>query len=246
MSKTILITGATAGFGLASARLFVSQGWNVIGTGRRAERLDALHQEFGDAFTPLALDMRDREAVTEKLGALSDIDVLLNNAGGALGLEPAYECDLDDWDTMVDTNIKGLLYATHAVLPGMVARNSGHIIMLGSIAGNYPYAGGNVYCGTKAFVKQFSLSLRADLLGKNIRVSNIEPGLAESEFSVVRFKGDEARAAGVYEGTQPITPEDIASTVWWLVNCPAHININRVEIMPVCQSPSGAIVKKGM
>ena len=250
MAKNILITGATAGFGLASARLFASRGWKVIGTGRRAERLHALHDELGDGFLPLPLDMRDREAVTETLGSLpegwQDVDVLLNNAGGALGLDPAYECSLDDWDTMVDTNIKGLLYATRAVLPGMVERNSGHVVMLGSIAGNYPYGGGNVYCGTKAFVKQFSLSLRADLLGKNVRVSNIEPGLAESEFSVVRFHGDEARAASVYEGTQPITPDDIAETVWWIVNCPAHININRVEIMPVCQCPNGATVKKGM
>ncbi|WP_446423797.1 SDR family oxidoreductase [Mailhella sp.] len=250
MAKIILITGATSGFGLASARLFASRGWKVIGTGRRAERLSALHDELGDAFLPLPLDMRDREAVSDKLGSLpegwQDVDVLLNNAGGALGLDPAYECSLDDWDTMVDTNIKGLLYATRAVLPGMVERNSGHVVMLGSIAGNYPYGGGNVYCGTKAFVKQFSLSLRADLLGKNVRVSNIEPGLAESEFSVVRFHGDEARAASVYEGTQPITPDDIAETVWWIVNCPAHININRVEIMPVCQCPNGATVKKGM
>lgn len=250
MAKIILITGATAGFGLAAARLFASRGWRVIGTGRRTERLSALRDELGESFLPLPLDMRDRDAVSEQLSALpegwQDVDVLLNNAGGALGLDPAYECSLDDWDTMVDTNIKGLLYATRAVLPGMVERNSGHIVMLGSIAGNYPYAGGNVYCGTKAFVKQFSLSLRADLLGKNIRVSNIEPGLAESEFSIVRFHGDEARAASVYEGTQPITPDDIAETVWWIVNCPAHININRVEIMPVCQSPNGPTVKKGM
>ena len=250
MARHILITGATAGFGLATARLFAAEGWNVIGTGRRTERLAALHQELGNCFLPVTLDMRDREAVTETLGNLpgdwNNIDILLNNAGGALGLEPAQECSLDDWDTMGDTNIKGLLYATRAVLPGMVARNSGHIVMLGSIAGNYPYRGGNVYCGTKAFVKQFALSLRADLLGKNIRVTNIEPGLAESEFSIIRFHGDKALAESVYEGTHPLTPEDIAETVFWVTHRPAHVNINRVEIMPVCQSPNGATVKKGM
>jgi len=250
MPKHILITGVTAGFGLATARLFAAEGWHVIGTGRRVERLEALRQELGDAFLPVPLDMRDREAVTEKLsnlpGAWNEVDILLNNAGGALGLEPAYDCSLDDWDTMVDTNVKGLLYATRAVLPGMVARDRGHIVMLGSIAGNYPYAGGNVYCGTKAFVKQFSLSLRADLLGRNIHVTNIEPGLAESEFSIVRFHGDKEKADSVYTGTHPITPEDIAETVFWVTHRPAHININRVEIMPVCQCPNGPTVKKGM
>lgn len=250
MPKHILITGATSGFGLATARLFATEGWLVSGTGRRADRLDALHQELGDAFMPVPLDMRDKDAVMETLSNLPgnrhDVDVLLNNAGAALGLDPAQECSLDDWDTMVDTNIKGLLYATRAVLPGMVARNSGHIVMLGSIAGNYPYAGGNVYCGTKAFVKQFSLSLRADLLGTKVHVTNIEPGLAESEFSIVRFHGDTDRAAGVYEGTSPITPQDIAETVFWVTHRPAHININRVEIMPICQCPSGPLVKKGM
>ncbi len=250
MPKTIIVTGATAGFGQATARLFASQGWNVVGTGRRADRLDALHQELGDCFLPLTLDIRDREAVTEKLGDLPGkwhtVDVLVNNAGAAHGLEPAWECSLDDWDSMVDTNIKGLLYATRAVLPGMMERNSGHIVMLGSVAGSYSYAGGNVYCGTKAFVKQFALALRADLLGKNIRVNNIEPGLCISEFSEVRFRGDTERAAKVYEGTQPVTPEDIADLIWWMVNCPAHININRVEVMPLCQCPSGPVVKKGM
>ena len=172
------------------------------------------------------------------------MDVLLNNAGAALGLEPAQECSLDDWDAMVDTNIKGLLYATRAVLPGMVARNRGHIVMLGSVAGNYPYAGGNVYCGSKAFVKQFSLALRADLLGTNVHVTNIEPGLAESEFSIVRFHGDTQKAANVYEGTSPITPQDIAETVFWVTHRPTHININRVEIMPICQCPSGPLGKK--
>ncbi|MBQ9106080.1 MAG: SDR family oxidoreductase [Mailhella sp.] len=250
MSKTIIVTGATAGFGLATARLFASKGWNVVGTGRRSDRLEALQQELGESFLPLVLDVRNREAVIEKLGDLPgrwhDVDVLVNNAGVAYGLEPAWECNLDDWDGMVDTNIKGLLYATRAVLPGMVERNSGHIVMLGSVAGNYSYAGGNVYCGTKAFVKQFALALRADLLGKNIRVNNVEPGLCISEFSEVRFRGDAERAANLYKDTQPVTPEDIAELIWWLVSCPAHININRVEVMPLCQCPSGPVVKKGM
>lgn len=250
MSKHILITGSTAGFGLATARLFAGRGWKVIGTGRRTERLDALQKELGDLFLPIPLDMRDRDAVMEKLGNLpgewSDVDVLVNNAGGARGLEPAYECSLDDWDTMVDTNIKGLIYATRAVLPGMVERDRGHIFMLGSTAGNYPYAGGNVYCGTKSFVKQFALSLRADLLGKHIRVTNIEPGLAESEFSLERFHGDAERAAKVYEGTEPLVPQDIAEIIFWIATCPAHVNINRVEVMPVCQCPNGPTVMKGM
>lgn len=250
MSKHILITGATAGFGLATARLFAARGWKVSGTGRRKERLDALKAELGDCFLPIPLDMRDREAVTSTLGNLpegwKDVDVLVNNAGGARGLEPSYACNLDDWDTMVDTNIKGLLYATRAVLPGMVARDSGHIFMLGSVAGNYSYGGGNVYCGTKAFVKQFSLALRADLLGKHIRVTNIEPGLAESEFSLERFHGDAERAAKVYEGTKPLTPQDIAEIILWIAESPVHVNINRVEVMPVCQCPNGPTVIKGM
>jgi len=165
-----------------------------------------------------------------------DIDILLNNAGLALGLEPAYAADLDEWETMVDTNIKGLLYMTRLILPGMVARKKGHIINIGSIAGSWPYPGGNAYGATKAFVQQFSRNLRADLRGTGIRVTNIEPGLAESEFSVVRFGGDHDKAAKVYEGTQPLTPADIAETVFWTASRPAHVNINSVEVMPVCQT----------
>lgn len=250
MPKHILITGVTAGFGLATARLFAAHGWKVSGTGRRRERLEALHQELGDRFLPIPLDMRDREAVTATLGKLPDgwneVDVLVNNAGGARGLEPGWDCSLDDWDTMVDTNIKGLLYATRAILPGMVARDRGHIFMIGSVAGSYSYGGGNVYCGTKSFVKQFALALRADLLGKHIRVTNIEPGLAESEFSLERFHGDSERAAKVYEGTEPLTPQDIADIIFWIAGTPAHVNINRIEVMPVCQCPSGPSVIKGM
>ncbi len=250
MPKHILITGASAGFGLATARLFATHGWKVSGTGRRQKRLDALSAELGECFLPIPLDMRNREAVTATLTSLpegwKDVDVLVNNAGGARGLDPSYECNLDDWETMVDTNIKGLLYATRAILPGMVARDSGHIFMIGSVAGNYSYGGGNVYCGTKAFVKQFSLALRADLLGKHIRVTNIEPGLAESEFSLERFHGDAERAAKVYEGTKPLTPEDIAEIILWIAESPTHVNINRVEVMPLCQCPNGPTVIKGM
>ncbi len=250
MKKCILITGATSGFGLASARLFASSGWKVIGTGRRRDRLQALSEELGSDFLPVALDMRSQEDVMEKLGALpqgwTDIDVLVNNAGAALGVDAAYEADLADWNGMVDTNIKGVLYATRAVLPGMKERNRGHVIFLGSVAGNYSYGGGSVYCGTKAFIKQFSLALRGDLLGTNIRVSNVEPGLAESEFSVVRYHGDAMKARNVYEGTQPLTPQDIAEAIFWIACRPAHVNINRVEIMPVCQAPQGPRVMKGM
>jgi len=244
--RNIIITGATSGFGRATARLFSKNGWHVYGTGRRSERLEALEEELVGTFTGIALDMRDKDAVTDKLGTLEDIDVLVNNAGGARGLEPAWECNLEDWETMVDTNIKGVLYATRAVLPGMVRRDRGHIVMLGSVAGTYPYAGGNVYCGTKSFVRQFALSLRDDLLGHHVRVTNIEPGLCISEFSLERFHGDEQRAAAVYEGTDPIVPEDIAETIYWVTQRPARVNINRVELMPVCQSPTGPRVKKGM
>lgn len=250
MSKTALITGTTSGFGLAAARLFVREGWKVIGTGRRAERLQALKEELGESFLPLPLDMRDQEKVTHAFTHLpegwNNIDVLVNNAGGARGLEPAYEGNLQDWETMVDTNIKGVLYATRAILPSMVEKNRGHVIFLGSVAGNYPYAGGNVYCGTKAFIKQFALSLRDDLLGKNVRVTNIEPGLCISEFSLERFHGDASRANAVYEGTTPIQPEDIAEIILWVAQRPSHVNINRLEVMPVCQAPSGPKVRKNM
>ena len=248
MPRTIVITGVTSGFGRATAAVFIKEGWNVAGTGRRKERLDALKAEWGDAFLPLELDMRDKSAVFAALERLpapwSEPDVLATNAGLALGLAPSQEADLDDWETMIDTNIKGLLYATRALLPGMTARNRGHIVNLGSTAGTYPYKGGNVYGGTKAFVKQFSLNLRTDLLGTAVRVTNIEPGLCESEFSLVRFKGDRARADKVYEGTCPIVPEDIAETVRWVTHLPAHVNINSLELMPVCQASGPLSVVK--
>jgi 3-hydroxy acid dehydrogenase/malonic semialdehyde reductase len=241
MAKTILITGATAGFGQAMARRFASEGWNLVITGRRAQRLEELKAALAPAEVhTLAFDVRDREACSQAIktlpGAFAKIDVLVNNAGLALGLEPAQACNLDDWETMIDTNIKGLTYMTRAVLPGMVERNTGHVVNLGSVAGTYPYPGGNCYGGTKAFVNHFSKNLRADLLGTKVRVTNIEPGLCETEFSVVRFKGDKAAADKVYEGTQPITPEDIAECVFWTTNLPAHVNINSLEVMPVQQA----------
>ncbi|MBW6508153.1 MAG: SDR family oxidoreductase [Desulfuromonadales bacterium] len=245
MSQTILITGATAGFGSACARLFAHHGWQLILAGRRAERLQALQQELGDAVSAiLTLDVRDRGAVFTQLGDLSAVDVLLNNAGLALGLEPAWDVDIDDWDTMIDTNIKGLTYCTRALLPQMVKRNSGHVVNIGSTAGSWPYPGGNVYGATKAFVEQFSRNLRADLLGKRVRVTYIAPGMAESEFSQVRFKGDTDKAAQVYRGVTPLRPEDIAATVYWVVTQPSHVNINAIELMPVQQSWNALAVQR--
>ena len=237
MTKTILITGATSGFGAACARRFAAGGWRLILTGRRRERLESLQTELGDAVAAaLVFDVRERRAVAAALQGLPEIDVLLNNAGLALGLESVWQADLDDWDTMVDTNIKGVMYCTRALLPGMVTRNRGHIINIGSTAGNWPYPGGHVYGATKAFVQQFSRNLRADLLGTGVRVTNLEPGMAESEFSQVRFKGDEQRAAKVYQGAAPLRPEDIAEIVFFVANLPSHVNVNALEVMPVDQA----------
>jgi len=242
MSGIMLITGATSGFGEACAHRFAKKDWQLILVARRKYRLKALQKKLGGETSVhiMSLDVRDQEAVMFELTHLPEkfakIDVLVNNAGLALGLEPAHASDMSDWNSMVDTNIKGLMYCTRAMLPGMVDRNQGHIVNIGSVAGDWPYPGGNVYGATKAFVKQFSRNLRADLFGTNIRVTNIEPGLAETEFSIVRFKGDEKKAAKVYDGTQPITPEDIAEMIYWVVSLPPHININRLEVMPVCQT----------
>ncbi|MGC7560921.1 SDR family oxidoreductase [Pasteurella sp. PK-2025] len=249
MKKIALVTGATSGFGTAICRTLIQHGYAVIGTGRRAERLEALAQSFGEAFFPLAFDLSKRQQIEEALQHLPPawqaIDLLVNNAGLALGLDPADQGNLDDWEQMIDTNIKGLVVITRLVLPQMVARNQGHIINMGSIAGTYPYPGGHIYGGTKAFVKQFSLNLRADLAGRAIRVTNIEPGLCGgTEFSNVRFKGDDERAAKVYENVQFITPEDIANIVLWANQQPPHVNINRIEVMPVAQSSAPLNVAK--
>ena len=238
----VLVTGATAGFGLAIARRFAADGARVVAAGRRAERLSALAAELGtDRVHPVSLDVTNRDAVAAAIAGLPEgfaaIDVLVNNAGLARGLEPAQAAALDDWDAMVDTNVKGLMYMTHAVLPGMVERNRGHVVNIGSTAGEWPYPGGNVYGATKAFVRQFSLNLRADLFGTRVRVTEIEPGLVGgTEFSSVRFKGDDAKAANVYAGTDPLTPEDIADAVHWVASRPARVNVNLVQVMPVVQS----------
>ena len=244
MHKTILITGATSGIGHACAVKFISSGWRVIATGRRGERLGSLAARYGTHnLYPLVIDVRQRreveDAFTDLPAPFSQVDVLLNNAGLALGLELAHEADLDQWEEMIDTNIKGLTYCTRVILPGMVARRSGHIINIGSGAGDYPYPRGNVYGATKAFVKQFSRNLRADLVGTRVRVTNIEPGLTESEFSLIRFGGNKEKADKVYSGTKPLTPEEIADMVFWATNLPPHINVNRLEVMPICQSFAG-------
>lgn len=239
-AKTILITGVTGGFGSAIARRFGAAGWNLVLHARNAERLDAIMQTItAPSITPIIFDMRDDAAMTASLAALPPLDVLVNNAGLALGLEPAHRADLQDWDEMIDTNIRSLTHMTRFVLPGMVERKTGHIINIGSVAGSYPYAGGNVYGATKAFVRQFSLNLRADLHGTNIRVTDIEPGLAETNFSRARFKGDDAKAAAVYAGTTPLNGDDIAEAVFWTATLPAHMNINTMEIMPTSQSFAG-------
>jgi 3-hydroxy acid dehydrogenase/malonic semialdehyde reductase len=247
--KTVLVTGATAGFGAATARLFALEGDRVIAAGRRVERMDALRAEFGERVHMIALDVRDRAAVAAAIEGLpaefAEVDVLVNNAGLAAGLEPAQDANLDDWDTMVDTNVKGLMYVTRAVLPGMVARKRGHVINLGSTAAEFPYPGGNVYGATKAFVYQFSLNLRSDLLGTAVRVTDVEPGLSGgTEFSNIRFHGDDAKAAAVYAGTTPLTADDVAETIVWVASRPAHVNVNSVQLMPVCQAFGPLAVKR--
>lgn len=236
----VFVTGASSGFGAAIARRFAAAGARVVATARRADRLKDLASDLGSQVLPVTLDVRDRAAVAEVVGGLpaefAEIDVLVNNAGLAIGLESAQEANLDDWDQMIDTNCKGLTYCTRAILPGMVARGRGHVINLGSVAGTYPYPGGNAYGGTKAFVHQFSLDLRSDLHGTGVRVTCIEPGMADTEFSAVRFSGDKAKADAVYAGMQPLTADDIAESVYWTATLPAHVNVNTMEIMATAQS----------
>ena len=242
MTKTALITGATAGFGEATAKLFANNGYKVIITGRREEKLEKLKNELNNKtdILTIIMDVRLKDKVFSLIENIpeefSEIDVLVNNAGLALGLAPAQEADIEDWEQMVDTNIKGLMYLTRAILPGMVKRGKGHIVNIGSVAGTYPYPGGNTYGASKAFVKQFSRNLRSDLLGTGINVTNIEPGLAYTEFSEVRLHGDKIKADNVYKGTLPLVADDIAETVLWSVMRPAHVNINSIEIMPTCQA----------
>ena len=248
--KTAFVTGASAGFGRAICRTLVGKGYRVIGGARRMDKLQALETELGANFVPLALDVTDPVSIETAVEQIRDaslqIDLLVNNAGLALGLEPAHKASVEDWETMIDTNNKGLVYMTRAVLPGMVERNRGHVINIGSTAGSWPYAGGNVYGATKAFVRQFSLNLRTDLHGTAIRVTDIEPGLVGgTEFSNVRFKGDDDKAGKTYENTTALTPDDVTEAVWWVATLPKHVNINTVEMMPVSQSFAGLSVHRG-
>jgi serine 3-dehydrogenase len=244
--KTILITGATAGFGEAAARRFVAGGWNAIGTGRRGERLRNLQQELGDAFLPLEIDMRDRESL-QTLAQLDPpwdgIDLLLNNAGLAPPTDALADAQWDRLETVIDTNITGLVALTRALLPTLIKRR-GQIINLSSVAATYPYKGGAVYGGTKAFVRQFSLDLRCDLAGTGVRVTSVEPGMAETEFTIVRTGGDKEASDKLYAGINPMTSKDLADLFWWLANLPAHLNINTVELMPVSQSFGGFTVTR--
>ncbi|ATY16655.1 NADP-dependent 3-hydroxy acid dehydrogenase [Amycolatopsis sp. AA4] len=239
--KTVLVTGASAGFGAAITRRFVAEGARVVAAARSGDRLKTLADELGDAVYPLVLDVRDADAVADVVARLPEewakIDILVNNAGLAKGLEPAHEAKLEDWDQMIETNVTGLVHLTRAVLPGMVERGTGHVINIGSVAGTYAYPGANVYGATKAFVHQFSLNLRSDLRGTGVRVTNIEPGLVGgTEFSTVRFDGDQAKANNVYAGTTPLTADDVAESVFWASSQPKHVNINVIELMPVVQT----------
>jgi 3-hydroxy acid dehydrogenase/malonic semialdehyde reductase len=237
---TVFVTGASSGFGTAIARRFATQGFRVVASARRADRIKALAAELGPAVLPVTLDVRDRSAVAEVVAGLpadfAEIDILVNNAGLALGMGQAQDADLDQWDQMIDTNCKGLTYCTRAILPGMVARGRGHVISLGSVAGTYPYPGGNAYAGSKAFVHEFSLALRSDLSGTGVRVTCVEPGMADTEFSLVRFSGDQQKADATYNGFQPLTADDIAESVYWAATLPPHVNINTIELMPTAQS----------
>lgn len=254
MEHTVLVTGATAGFGEATARRFLAHGHRVIALGRRVERLEALKASLpadqAARLMTLAVDVCDNESVDQLASALpanfSQVSVLVNNAGLALGLEPAHKSFLSDWDRMIDTNIKGLVHMTRTFLPGMVERQHGHVINVGSVAANYPYPGGNVYGASKAFVHQFSLNLRADLIGTPVRVTCVEPGMcAGTEFSNVRFKGDDDKASKVYSGVKALSADDVAEAIYWSATLPSHMNINLVELMPVQQAFSAFSIHRG-
>jgi serine 3-dehydrogenase len=247
-THTAFITGATSGFGRAAAQRFVEAGWQVVGSGRRAERLDALRAELGDGFHPLAFDIRDEAAMRAAIDALPGrfhgIDLLVNNAGLAQGTKPAQEALLSDWRTMIDTNITALVTLTHALLPTLIERK-GAIVNVSSTAANYPYTGGNVYGGSKAFVSQFSLNLRADLHGTGVRVTALEPGMAETEFTLVRTHGDQAASDALYAGMDAMSAQDIADTIFWIATLPPHLNVNRLEMMPTRQSFAGFQLHRG-
>ena len=243
MSKTVFITGATSGFGEAAVHAFAGAGWKVVATGRRAERVDALVAALGgDTVHPAAFDVRDEAARDAAIDALPEafagIDLLINNAGLALGTKPAQQADLAQWKTMIDTNVTALVSLTHKLLPALIERK-GAVINLSSVAATYPYPGGNVYGGSKAFVSQFSLGLRSDLHGTGVRVTSIEPGMAETEFTLVRTGGDQGASDALYQGAQPMTGKDIADMLLWVAELPPHLNVNRLEIMPVRQSFAG-------
>lgn len=248
MKPIACVTGATAGFGRAIAEKLALRGYPLVLVGRRNERLAELKAQLDVPVHTLVLDVRDGAAVRKAFDGLpaefAEIGILVNNAGLALGSLPVPHAELDDWEQMIDTNVKGLTYCAHALLPGMVARDAGHIVNIGSIAGRYAYPGGNAYGATKAFVSQFSDNLRADLLGKRVKVTNIEPGMAETEFSLVRYHGNADKAASVYAGIQPLSAEDVAESVIWALNQPAHVNINRIELMPIMQAAGGLAVKR--
>jgi len=247
----VLITGASSGFGEAMARKFVNNGHRVIAAARRSDRLEKLREELGDRLLPVTMDVTDPSSIADALARLPDtwkpIDVLVNNAGLALGTEPAQHCSLDEWTRMIDTNTRGLVTVTRAILPEMIARNAGVIVNIGSVAGNTPYPGGNVYGATKAFVEQFTRNLRADLAGTGVRATNIAPGLCGgTEFSNVRYRGDDAAAAKVYEGTVALTAEDIAETAYWVATLPPHVNVIQLEVVPTCQGYAGWNVRRNV
>lgn len=246
---TVLVTGGTSGIGAATVRRFAGAGAKVVAFGRRAERLADLAAEFPGLVHAVELDVRDWDATQAAIAALPEAfasyNVVFANAGLALGLEPAQAVNMSDWDEMVDTNIKGLMYTVRATLPAMVARKEGHVVLTGSIAGDYPYPGGNTYGATKAFVKQFSLGVWADVAGTGVRVTNIEPGLTETEFSLVRFKGDDQRAGSIYSGVAPMTGEDIAEQVFFACTLPRHVNINRIQAMASVQGFGPLTIKRG-